>query len=356
MSNTRVVIVTGAGGVGKTSVAAGIAAAASRRTYRTLVLTVDPARRLADTLAAPGLGNAPVPVQGSDGLWAAMLDAAEAWEAMITRHTEPDVGRRLVVNPYFRAIADRFPAAQAYAAGEQLAEYLEAGAWELIVVDTPPAGGGIDFFRAPGAMGDLMSGKVLRWLTGAGLPGRRMLYKLTARPMLRVLDTVLGGPLLEDLAEFLLDLRTLYEGLQTRARSIETYLAGAATLVVTTAQPTPLIEARRFHRELPVTASPPAVVVFNRTLPGEWVDAAATDDGSLPPESTAALRTNFLAWSSEAKRQLRLRSEFGEETGMTVVTTPWLHDAPTTVSAVADMVESASEDLLDVLGLPEAAT
>jgi arsenite-transporting ATPase len=351
VTTTHTIIVTGAGGVGKTTVSAGLAAAAVARGYRTLVLTVDPARRLADTLSSPGLSNDPVPVAGSDGLWAAMLDATESWEAMIERHTEPEVTRRLEGNPFFRAIADRFPAAQSYAAGEQLAEYLEAGAWEVVVVDTPPAGGGIDFFRAPHLMQELIGGRVLRWLTGAGLPGRRMLYRVTTRPMLRLVDTVLGGPLLEDLAEFLLDLRTLYDGLRDRARIIERYLAEATTVVVTTAQPTPLLEARRFHQELPETASAPSVVIFNRSLPPQWAEPASFAKGRSAVDR--ALHDNFTNWSRETQRRIRLRSDFAAETGLRVAALPWLDRAPTTVDAVADLIGRADDDLLDLVAVPE---
>lgn len=349
-TGTTSVVVTGAGGVGKTTVSAGIAAVAVSAGYRTLVLTVDPARRLADTLSEPGLGNEPVPVASAEGLWAAMLDATRSWDAMIDRHTEPEVAARLKGNPFFRAMADRFPAAQSYAAGEQLADYLEAGAWEMVVVDTPPAGGGIDFFRAPAQMQELIGGRILRWLTGAGLPGRRMLYRVTTRPMLRIVDTVLGGPLLEDLAEFLLDLRALYDGLQDRARVIERYLHSSQIVVVTTAQPTPLIEARRFGAELPDAAGEPAAVVFNRSLPLDWIDA---DQRAAPTtEIDRVLNANLASWSAEARRQAALRDGFEAELGAPVVTIPWLDAAPTTVDAVRRMLDGASRDVLDLIGMP----
>jgi hypothetical protein len=208
---TRTIVVTGAGGVGKTTLSAAMGVALARTGLKTLVLTIDPAKRLADALGVSTLGDEPTPVATVDGMWAAMLDVSASWEAIIHRYADPDVGDRLLVNPYFRAIADRFPAAQAYAAGERTAEYIESRSYDVIVVDTPPSGGGIDFFRAPATTGDLVSGKLLKWLTGSHLPGRSLLYRFTAKPMLRIADTILGGPMLSDVADFLLDLRTMYD-------------------------------------------------------------------------------------------------------------------------------------------------
>lgn len=335
----KTLIVTGAGGVGKTTVSAALGVHAARRGTRTLVLTIDPARRLADALGIAELGNDPSPVADQPGLWAAMLDVTASWEAILDRHTEPEIADRLRDNAFFRAIADRFPAAQAYAAGEQLADYLEAGAWELIIVDTPPAGGGIDFFAAPGRMSDMVGGRVLRFLTGAGLPGRRALYRFTARPMFRVADAVLGGPLLEDLAEFLLDLRTLYDGLSLRAATIERYLARSRIIVVTTAQPSALREAGRFFEELPDLITAPRGVVFNRLLPPEW----ATLQPKLPSNGfstavAAELRDNMRNWAAEAHRQADARTELGAQYETPTAAIPWRERAPTTLDALADLV------------------
>jgi anion-transporting ArsA/GET3 family ATPase len=349
---TRTVIITGAGGVGKTTIAAATGIATSRAGLRTLVLTVDPARRLADALGVADIGNAPTPVVDQPGLWAAMLDVTASWEGIITRHAEPDVGARLERNPYFRAIADRFPAAQSYAAGEQLAEYLEAAAWEVVVVDTPPAGGGIDFFEAPSRMRELIGGRVLRWVTGAGLPGRRALYRITARPMLRLTDNVLGGPLLEEVAEFLLDLRTLYDGLARRAKVIEGYLAASTTLVVTTAYPTPLREARRFFEALPEIATPPAAVIFNRALPAEWAEPLHEPPGpGIETAAQIALHRNLELWGAEARHQEEVRREFANRHATVPLQVPWLEHAPTSIDALADLVEGADGEVLGLLDL-----
>jgi anion-transporting ArsA/GET3 family ATPase len=346
-------IVTGAGGVGKTTVSAAVGVHAARSGTRTLVLTIDPARRLADALGIATLGNDPSPVADQPGLWAAMLDVTASWEAILDRHTEPAIAARLRENPFFRAIADRFPAAQSYAAGEQLADYLEAGAWELIVVDTPPAAGGIDFFAAPSRMSELVGGRVLRFLTGAGLPGRRALYRFTARPMFRVADAVLGGPLLEDLAEFLLDLRTLYDGLAMRAATIERYLAGSRIVVVTTAQPSALREASRFFEELPDLITRPAGVVFNRLLPEAWVDVKPRlPVNGVPPAAAAELRDNLRNWSAEAHRQDDARQELSAQYRTPTASIPWNDRAPTTLDALDRLIVDGS-NVREILGLVE---
>ncbi|RPI21171.1 MAG: ArsA family ATPase, partial [Actinobacteria bacterium] len=299
----RSLIVSGAGGVGKTTISAALAASAARRGTTALVVTVDPARRLADALGV-SLGNDPEPVPGSPGLAAAMLDVTTSWEAIAHRYAEPDVADRLLADPFFRAIADRFPAAQSFAAAERMAELVESGSWELIVVDTPPSGGGIDFFLAPSRIGELVGGKLLTWLTGARIPGRRAFYRLAARPALRLADTVLGGPLLEQVGDFLLDLRTMYDGLSVRANTIGRHLARAETLIVTTADPTPMQEARRFFAALPEVDVTPSAVLFNRALPAEWAGAVRTPlRGVDDAELRAALRDNLRRWGSEARRQ-----------------------------------------------------
>jgi anion-transporting ArsA/GET3 family ATPase len=337
---TRSVLVTGAGGVGKTTVAAAVGATAAAGGARTLVLTVDPARRLAQALGLEHLGNDPTPVPGAAGLDAAMLDVTASWESIIDRHAPAEVAARLRTNKYFRAIADRFPAAQSYAAGEQMVEYLEDGRWDLVIIDTPPSGGGIDFFTAPARMRELVGGRLLSLLTGASLPGRRAIYRLTARPALRLLDAFLGGPLLEDIAGFFLDLRTIYDGLSKRATIIERAMARAVTFVVTTADPAPLREARRFYDDLGPSGITPTAVVFNRSLPAAWSEARAEEIGS-DPETAVALRENLARWGQEARRQADARRDFAARHGTVLASIPWLPKAPTSLDDLRDLVEAS---------------
>jgi anion-transporting ArsA/GET3 family ATPase len=338
---TSTVIVTGAGGVGKTTLSAALGVAIARQGARTLVLTIDPAKRLADALGIDALGDEPQPVVGVEGLSAAMLDVSASWEAIIHRYAEPEVGDRLLVNPYFRAIADRFPAAQAYAAGERMAEFIETSSWDVIVVDTPPSGGGIDFFRAPATTGDLVSGKLLKWLTGSHLPGRNVLYRFTARPMLRLADSVLGGPMLSDVADFLIDLRTMYDALAARSRTIERYLRASHTLIATTADPTPLHETHRFFRELSGIRIAPVGIIFNRALPAEWiVDADRPVRGIDDPDLRANARANLREWGAEARRQADAIVELSARYALGVHTVRWQSPPPDTLDDLEDLVAS----------------
>ncbi|HEX2154348.1 MAG TPA: ArsA-related P-loop ATPase [Acidimicrobiia bacterium] len=331
---TRALVVTGAGGVGKTTISAALAVAAARAGKRTLVLTVDPARRLTTALGIE-ISNEPEPHPDEPNLWAAMLDATASWQEVVRRHADPEVAERLIDNEFFAAATSHFPASQSYAAAEEAATYLDARAWDLVIVDTPPAAGGIDFFTAPAKMADLVGGRLLRWLTGARLPGRRFLFNRTAKPMLRLADQVLGSNLLERIAEFFMDLRTTYDGVSKRARQIERHMRSATTLVVTTADPAPLREVVRFFHALPEVASTPTAVLFNRSLPESWIDAKA-GRGADP-----ALAANLERWGVEAMNQRTARRELGERHRIAIATVPWQRRPPTDLDSLAELIEMA---------------
>lgn len=345
---THTIIVTGAGGVGKTTISAALAAALSATGLKTLVLTIDPAKRLADALGIDHLGDEPQRVEGTDTMWAAMLDVSASWEAIIYRYAEPEVGDRLLVNPYFRAIADRFPAAQAYAAGERMAEYIESHQYDALVVDTPPSGGGIDFFTAPARTGDLVSGKLLKWLTGSRIPGRSVLFRFTAKPMLRIADSALGGPMLSDVADFLLDLSTMYTSLSARSRTMERHLAQATTLIATTADPTPIHETKRFFRELSGISIQPAGIIFNRALPLAWIEAAAKPiRGVEDAELRSRARVNLRTWATEAQRQGDASAELSARYDVDMYRIGLTSPPPTTIDELRAMIEET--DLLEQL-------
>ncbi|HUO46405.1 MAG TPA: ArsA-related P-loop ATPase [Acidimicrobiia bacterium] len=331
---TRAIVVTGAGGVGKTTVAAAIAISHARSGRRTLVLTVDPARRLADALGLE-LGSEPIQVPAESLLWGAMIDAAGSWQAVARKHADPAVAERLVTSEFFQAATVHFPASQSYAAAEEATNYLDSGHWDVVVVDTPPAAGGIDFFSAPSQMTDLVGGRLLRLITGGRLPGRKLLFNRGARPLLRFADQILGSDLLERVAQFLMDLRTTYDGVRRRAQVIEAHFRKATTLIVTTADPAPLAEAGRFFRELPEVAASPTLVVFNRSLPLRWATTP------VPPRTNVALTENLHRWGAEAQRQADARLEFSSRYPIPLATIPWQAQAPTDVEALGRLFEEA---------------
>ena len=342
---THSILVAGGGGVDKTTVSAALGVVAARRGIRTLVLTVDPAKRLADALGLESLDSEPRPTDAIDGMWAAMLDAQASWTKIVRKHSPPDVAERLIEHEFFEAISARFPSSQSYAAAEEMANFIDAKVWDLVIVDTPPSAGGIGFFNAPGDMSDLVGGRVLRWLTGARIPGRRAVYTVAGKPALRVLDTMPGDGLLPRVAEFLMDLRTTYDGLAGRAKQIERMLKRATTVVVTTADPTPLREAAQFYRDLPQVASTPSMVVFNRVLPTSWATAVAAADA--PTE----INHNLSRWAAQARHQSEVTQEFSDRYGAPIASIPWQNASPTDPIALEAMLKSASDlNLEELLG------
>lgn len=332
---TKTIIVTGAGGVGKTTVSAGLGVVAARRGVRTLVMTVDPARRLADALGLDEVGGEPTQNPELPELAAAMLDAESSWDDLARRHADPEVADRLATSDFFRAVARHFPASQSYAAAEKMADQVESGDWDLVVVDTPPAAGGIDFFTAPTDLATLVGGRLFRWMTGGNLPGRREIFNAMARPALKTVDVVLGSDLLERVTQFLFDLRTTYDGLSRRAEEIDGHFRAASVLVVTTADPAPVAEAARFFVELPEYASRPAAVVFNRALPA-WKTVAEKDEASI----------NLNRWAAESHRQALVRSEFAARHAVPLVSLPWLPIAPTDLDSLAAAVAALEDGFL----------
>src|SRR5579862_4952691 len=201
LSAKEIVIACGSGGVGKTTTAAAAATmAAVRQGGKVLVLTVDPARRLANALGLEGLGNAATRVPADafkeagvtprGQLWAAMLDTKQSWDDLVRRHApDPLTMRRILDNPLYQNIAGRFVQSHEYIAMERLYELHGQGVYDLIVVDTPPTRNAIDFLEAPQRMQEFFSSRLLRWLIA---PYRSRLVNMASRPFYTVADRILG--------------------------------------------------------------------------------------------------------------------------------------------------------------------
>jgi anion-transporting ArsA/GET3 family ATPase len=284
----EIAITCGPGGVGKTTTAAATAALAAVHQHgRVLVLTVDPARRLADALGVKGLGNterripdqlfrdAGVTPRGE--LWAAMLDTKESWDALIRRHAPDERTRQQILrNPLYRNISGRFVQSHDYIAMERLYEIHAEGSYDLIVVDTPPSRHALDFLDAPKRMAEFFSSRLLRWLI---VPYRSRMMNLASKPFYQVADRLLGTQFLEDIAEFFILFNTLHEGFVERAEAVRRLLEDRRTtfVVVSTLEAAPLQEAEALAGALMERRLHLGAMVFNKVLPDYLRDPGAAD-------------------------------------------------------------------------------
>ena len=283
----EIAIVCGSGGVGKTTTAAAAAAmAAASLGGKVLVVTVDPARRLANALGLEGIGNIekPVPpdafkqagVEPRGELWAAMLDTKESWDALVHLHAPDEAtAQRILENPLYQNVSGRFVQSHDYIARERLYEIHTGGDYDLIIVDTPPTRNAIDFLEAPEHMADFFSSRFLRWLTA---PARSRVINFATRPFYQIADRILGTQFLQDISEFFMLFQTMYDGFVERARAVDRLLHDRRTtfIVVSTLEHVPVREAEFFIDALDDRNFHLGALVLNKVLPHYLLDADAT--------------------------------------------------------------------------------
>jgi anion-transporting ArsA/GET3 family ATPase len=282
----EILICCGSGGVGKTTVAAATAAmAAVRQGGKVLVLTVDPAKRLANALGLHALGNAEIQVPEEDfaaagasvrgQLWAAMLDTKQSWDDLVRRHApDPATAQRILENPLYQNVSGRFVQSHEYIAMERLYELHSEGSFDLIIIDTPPTRNALDFIEAPERMADFFSSRLLRMLI---VPYRSRLVNVASRPFYQVADRILGSQFLEDIAEFFILFQTMYDGFVERARAVERLLHDRRTtfVVVSTLEAAPVHEAEFFIQVLTGKGFHLGGLVLNKVLPATFLDERA---------------------------------------------------------------------------------
>jgi len=281
LSAKEIVVACGPGGVGKTTTSAALAAtAAVRLGGRVLVLTVDPARRLADALGVGGIGNvarrvpdeefAVAGIKPKGELWAAMLDMSESWDALVRTYAPDAVtANHILANPLYRNITRRFAQGHDYIAMERLYELHEEGKYDLLVVDTPPSLNALDLLDAPGRMADFFSSRLLRWLI---VPYRSRLVNLASRPFYQIADRILGSQFLEDLASFFILFQTMRDGFVARAEAVNRLLRDVRTtfVVVTTLEAVPAVDAGRLVESLRERHLHLGLLVCNKVLPSSF--------------------------------------------------------------------------------------
>jgi anion-transporting ArsA/GET3 family ATPase len=309
-SSSSIVITCGSGGVGKTTTAAAFGLAVARNeAKRVLVVTIDPAKRLADALGIHEIvrNETRVPINGLRGEFSiAMLDTSASWDDLIRRHA-PDAATatKILSNPLYRNITQRFVQSHDYIAMEHLYDLNTEGRFDLVVIDTPPSRHALDFLDAPQRMAEFFSSSLLKWIT---LPYRTFGEKagrlgyLAAKPFYQVADRILGSQFLQDIAEFFLLFQGMYEGFVERADAVTALLHDPRTsfVVVSTPEPSPLHEAEFFMRELEKRKLRLGGLVLNQVLPDVFHDPVAQR------EASALLATESAGGKVSADRRLAL--------------------------------------------------
>ncbi len=294
LDTAGIIVCCGAGGVGKTTTAAALAVRGARRGRRVVVLTIDPARRLAQAMGLTGLDNTPRPVEGvlddptgeapddpdpagakdaklgtGGSLDAMMLDMKRTFDEIVVAHSTPERAQQLLANPFYQSMSSSFAGTQEYMAMEKLGQLHASGQWDLIVVDTPPTRSALDFLDAPGRLGDFLDGRLLRLLLAPAKAGGRAYVKVIGAGFMivtKALTKVLGAQLLEDVAQFVAALETMFGGFRQRAEQTYRLLGapGTAFVVVAAPEAAALREASYFVDRLDAEGMPLAGLVLNR--------------------------------------------------------------------------------------------
>ena len=316
---TGIIVCCGSGGVGKTTTAAALGVRAAEMGRKVVVLTIDPAKRLAQSLGLTELDNTPRPVVGvgteqGGSLDAMMLDMKRTFDEVVINHSSPEKAEQILANPFYQALSSSFAGTQEYMAMEKLSqlshEASEQGTWDLIVVDTPPSRSALDFLDAPKRLGSFLDGRFIRILMAPARAGGRAYFKVVTGGITMataVMTKLLGGQMLQDVQTFVAALDTMFGGFRQRAEATYALLKDSRTAFVVVAAPErdALREASYFVDRLDQERMPLAGVIVNRVqrlaatgLSAGRADAAAEVLGEASLDgsgsSTAALTEGLL--------------------------------------------------------------
>ncbi|WP_370086014.1 ArsA family ATPase [Streptacidiphilus sp. MAP12-16] len=269
---TSIIVCCGSGGVGKTTTAAALGLRAAERGRKVVVLTIDPARRLAQSMGLTELDNTPRVVKGVSGsgeLQAMMLDMKRTFDEVVLAHADPERARQIMENPFYQSLSSGFAGTQEYMAMEKLGQLQAARSWDLIVVDTPPSRSALDFLDAPNRLGSFLDGKLIRVLMAPAKVGGRGAMKFLNVGMnmfTGVLGKVLGANVLQDVSTFVAAMDSMFGGFRERADRTYALLQapGTAFLVVAAPERDALREAAYFVDRLETDRMPLAGLVLNR--------------------------------------------------------------------------------------------
>jgi len=272
--STRIIVCCGSGGVGKTTTAAALGLRAAEQGRHVVVLTIDPARRLAQSMGLAALDNTPRQVkkvdEGAGGsLDAMMLDMKRTFDEVVLEHATPQRARAIMDNPFYQSLSSSFSGTQEYMAMEKLGQLRTEDRWDLIVVDTPPSRSALDFLDAPQRLGSFLDGRFIRFLMAPAKTGGRAYLKVLGAGLGAVtaaMTKVLGAQVLKDLQAFIAALDTMFGGFRERADTTYRLLQASGTSFVVVAAPErdALREASYFVERLGQEGMPLAGLVLNR--------------------------------------------------------------------------------------------
>ncbi|MGH2777512.1 MAG: ArsA family ATPase [Actinomycetota bacterium] len=318
VGHKEIVVCAGSGGVGKTTAAAAIALQAALDGKKAAVLTIDPAKRLASSLGLKELTNEPTKVnkrkfssaglEMSGELWALMLDTKTTFDEVVTRYAASrEQAERILANRFYRNISSTLSGTQEYMAMEKLYELHTDGAYDLIVIDTPPTRNALDFLDAPRRLTDFFESRVLRWFLMPYMKAGGGIFKVAnvaATAFLRVVKRIIGGDALRDTAEFFANLEGMYDGFKERAREVAGLLQSDVTsfVIVTSPGEDSVAEATFFATRLNEAGLPFGAVVVNRVHPkiGDGVDVKPSKLAKLEKQGGRSLLLAKLLDNEEA--------------------------------------------------------
>jgi len=276
----KIICCVGSGGVGKTTTAASLAVTSAIEGKKTLVLTIDPARRLANSLGLKELGNeetridpalfAAANLRPRAEMWAMMLDLKSSWDELVRSNARnPEQARAILENKLYQSLSTAMAGSLEYIAMEKVYELYTSGRFDVIVLDTPPTSSALDFLHAPDRVLDVLDNNAMRLLMGPMIKAGKIGLRLFATPsgiVLRTLARFTGSDFLHDLAQFMLAFEGMYEGFKDRAGKVKALLSSSRTAFVLVTSPNPLIiqETLFFHRALQDDGIRAAAVVVNR--------------------------------------------------------------------------------------------
>jgi anion-transporting ArsA/GET3 family ATPase len=355
LNNCRLLVCVGSGGVGKTTTAASLALAGALAGRRTLVLTIDPARRLANSLGIQEFGNtearidlSSIGIQTAGELWAMMLDAPSTLKDVIRKVARDDSHRDAVLsNRIFQAISGSFSGSQEYMATERLYDVYTSGRYDLIVLDTPPVKNALDFLESPGKLVRFLDRQIMKWFLTPyeeeKVFSKRLLMG-TSVVVYRLLGHIFGREFLDELSVFFTLFRDFYDGFRERHEAVSQIFTAPTTRFLVVAAPTdPSVEVARFFlQELQLRSCPTAGIILNQVHQASQANfdieaLLGAEARSLDPEYA----DRVLARLSSAHRRLRDLSAMDQERVRELKNTAgkrlWLKTVPRLAGEVHDL-------------------